>query len=239
MPKPKQATVTTPTNERPSGEADLIAAAQNGDEEATRMLVRMLNRRLFRVARGIVNSDAEAEDVVQETYLKGFTNLQHFRSESSFSTWMTRIAINAALMHQRKCTSYEEYDTVSESSNSAINVIAFPGVSLESTEDHLQRTQVRAVLENCISALPAILRTPLIMFEVEQMTMAEISQELGVNGLVIKTRLFRARRRLRQDMETQRIGSMSDLFPFDGLRCAHMADRVVDSLQRMKHLPHA
>lgn len=234
MSQPRQA--TAPTAELTTDEAGLVAAAQEGNEQAIRALVRMMNRRLFRVARGIVNSDAEAEDVVQETYLKGFINLHHFRGRSSFTTWMTRIAINAALMHQRKHITDEEYDTVSEANNKVVNVIAFPGMAPESTEENFQRVQVRALLESCMSALPANLRLPLMMFEVEQMTVAEIAQELGVSGLVIKTRLFRARRRLRKDLEAQRLGSMSDLFPFDGLRCAHMADRVIVGLQHMSFL---
>lgn len=236
-PQPRHTATHAPTPEPPGDEARLVEGARHGEERAIRALVRLLNRRLFRVARGIVNSDAEAEDVVQEAYLKGFTHLQDFRNESSFSTWMTRVAINTALMHQRQRTAHEEYDTVSEGTNSQVNVIAFPGAAPESTEEHVQRTQVALLLERCMSELPVDLRLPLMMFEVEQMSVAEIAQELGASGLVIKTRLFRARRRLRKKLEAQRMDRMSELFPFDGARCAHMADRVVAGLQRLNPWP--
>lgn len=220
------------SSDMPLDETGLVAAAQLGEEPAVRALVRMLNQRLFRIARGIVNSDAAAEDVVQEAYLKGFTKLQEFRGESSFSTWMTRIAINTALMHKRKESVQEEYDTVSEEKNSRDNVVALPGSRPGSTEENYQRAQVRIILEKHMSELSVDFRLPLIMFEVEQMSVAEISQELGVSVLAIKARLSRARRRLRQKMQSRHMGGMSELFPFDGHRCASMADRVVAGLQR-------
>lgn len=92
----------------PASEAELIAAARNENEAAVRELIRRLNPRLVRTARGIVSSDAEAEDVVQETHVSAFTRLDRFEGRSQFSTWITRIAINTALMRLRRARPEEE-----------------------------------------------------------------------------------------------------------------------------------
>lgn len=92
----------------------LMAALRRGDQNAVREVVQRLNPRLFRVARGIVASDAEAEDVVQKTYLLAFTHLHQFREDALFSTWITRIAINTARMQMRSERFHDSYDTVAD-----------------------------------------------------------------------------------------------------------------------------
>ena len=84
------------------GDAALVELARGRDEEAVRVLVRRHNRRLFRVARGVLRDDAEAEDVVQATYVRAFTRLDGFRGEASLVTWLTRIALNEALGRLRR-----------------------------------------------------------------------------------------------------------------------------------------
>jgi RNA polymerase sigma-70 factor, ECF subfamily len=133
----------------------LVAAAREHDEAAVRELVRRLNPRLFRVARGIVASDAEAEEVVQEAYLAAFSRIAEFRGEARFSTWVTRIALNIALMQIRRERPHEEYDTVVEDETVGSRVLAFPGQQSDRPDAALGRVQIRALLEEAISGTSA------------------------------------------------------------------------------------
>lgn len=207
----------------------LVDAARHGDENAVRQIVRQLNPRLFRVARGIVDSDAAAEDVVQKTYLLAFTHLDQFRGEAAFSTWITRIAINAARMHLRTERFHESYDTVTDIPATG-NVLA--PEPFESPEEGALRQEAGKLLNDAVSKLPEALRLVFLLREVEDMDVREIAHDLGLHPITVKTRLFRARRRLRAALEDSVQGSFSSLFPFDGARCAAMADRVIDELRK-------
>lgn len=209
-------------------EAELVAAARIGDEAAVRALVQRFNPRLFRVARGIVRNDAEAEEVVQDSYLTAFTRLDEFEGRSRFSTWITRITINNARMRLRGAHQQEEYDTVTETENSRI--VAFPGQNPESPETSLGRSQARHLLEAAIADLPQDLRLPFLMHEAQGLKLREIADDLSLNLITVRTRLFRARRRLRKSLEAKLDGGFESVFPFDGARCANMADRVVAGL---------
>lgn len=209
----------------------LVAAARNGDEAAVRELVRRFNPRLFRIARGIVPSDAEAEDVVQDTYLAAFTRLSEFRGEARFSTWLTRIALNNARMRARRSRPEEDYDTVSEGDAPGRRVLPFPGQSPDRPEDAVGRAQMRGLLEEAVAELPPDLRLPFVLRETEGMSVLAIARDLSLNPLTVKTRLFRARRRLRAALEARIRGGFDAIFPFDGARCAGMAERVVAKLR--------
>ena len=217
-------------------EAALVSAAKNGSEAAVRELVRRMNPRLFRIARGIVSSDAEAEDVVQETYLKAFTQLDKFRAEARFSTWITRIGINTARMQIRHSRPLEEYDTVAENQKTSNCILSFPGQQPDRPDAALGRAQMRALLEDAVALLPSDLRLPFLMREAESMSVLDIARDLSLNPITVKTRLFRARRRLRIAVEDRIQGGFDAIFPFDGARCAGMADRVVARLSAGKHL---
>lgn len=232
--QPDQHCIATLGENTPEGE--LVIAARNGSETAVRELIRRLNPRLFRIARGIVASDAEAEDVVQETYLKAFTQLDKFRAEAQFSTWITRIAINTARMDIRRARPQEEYNTVGEDENPANAILAFPGQALDRPEVALGRRQMRVLLEGAVATLPADLRLPFLMREAEGMSIRSIARDLSLNPITVKTRLFRARRRLRTAIEDHIEGGFDTIFPFDGSRCVCMADRVVAALKAGKHL---
>lgn len=210
-------------------EADLVAAARGGDESAVRELIRRLNPRLFRVARGIVDTDAEAEDALQEAYLSAFSKLDGFQERASFSTWITRIVINTSRM-QRRCKSPEErYDTVDETHLS--RVLTFPGQNSELPDAALGRAQLRGLLETAVSELPPEMRLPFLLRESEGMSVMAIARELQLNPITVKTRLFRARLRLRSALEQQVRGGFEAIFPFGGKRCANMTCRVMACLR--------
>ncbi|MDN3711416.1 RNA polymerase sigma factor [Paracoccus cavernae] len=212
----------------PVSDWELVTAARHQDETAIRELIRRMNPRLFRVARGIMPSDAEAEEVVQEAYLLAFSRLDSFRGEASFATWITRITINAARMQLRRPRPDKVYDTVNEASSDKNDILIFPGT--ETAETALGRRQIRALLEDAIASLPADLRLPFILHEVEGLSTRAIATDLQINPITVRTRLFRARYQLRRHLEAHLRGGFDAVFPFDGQRCAGMADRVVQAL---------
>lgn len=214
-------------------EAALVAAARRHDEAAVRELVRRLNGRLYRIARGLMPSDAEAEEVVQDAYLAAFAHLEDFRGAARFSTWITRITLNCAAMRLRRKRPETEYDTVNETMHRTTHdgaVVAFPGCQIEAAEAALGRSQTRTLIEAAVAELPADLRVVFLMHEASGMTLAEIARDLSLPLGTAKTRLMRARHQLRRII-TQRIrGGFETIFPFAGRRCAAMADRVVAQL---------
>lgn len=212
-----------------SSEQILIECARRGDEEAIRQLVRTLNPRLFRVARGIVGSDAEAEDVVQKTYLLAFTHLDQYRADAAFSTWITRIAINTGRMHLRSERVHDTYDTVSEVLPDLAGHMPDP---FESPEEQAVRHEAGQLLQAAVSRLPDALRLVFLLREVEDMDIPDIARDLQLHPITVKTRLFRARRQLRQLLEKSVQNGFHELFPFDGARCTAMAERVVQALRQ-------
>ena len=217
---------------RNAPEDELVALARERSEGAVRELIRRLNPRLFRVARGLLDSDAEAEEVVQEAYLVAFTRLHQFRSEARFSTWVTRITLNAAAMRRRRSRPSKEYDTVAEDDVEGRRVLAFPTGGPPGPEAELGRSQIRGMIEAAVAALPPELRLVFLLKEAEGMSVLAIARELSLNPITVKTRLFRARRRLRASLETRLKGGFEAAFPFDGARCAGMADRVIETLRK-------
>lgn len=210
-------------------EAELVAQARCGDEAAVRELVRRFNPRLFRIARGLLDSDAAAEEAVQEAYVAAFTRLDTFRGSARFSTWLSRIVINQARMQWRRRRPLEEYDTVDESAADD-TVVVLPGLGPEALEAGLGRREFRLLLEETLDELAPEFRLPFVMHEVEGMGVFAIARDLGINPATIKTRLFRARRKLRIRLEVKMKGGFGEVFPFDGARCAGMAERVVERL---------
>ena len=210
-------------------EEALVAWARDKDEAAVRELVRRLNPRLFRVARGLLDSDAE--EAVQEAYLTAFSRLGEFRGEARFSTWVTRITVNAAGMRRRQARPQEEYDTVTETEREAPRILAFPEAEPVNPEAVLGRSQLRGLLEAAVGELPPDLRLVFLLREAEGLGVLIIGRDLGLNPTTVKTRLFRARRHLRATLEARMRGGFEAAFPFDGARCAQMAERVVADLR--------
>ena len=201
-----------------------------------RELIRRLNSRLFRVARGMVGTDAEAEEVLQEAYLAAFGHLEGSRGEARFSTWITRIVLNTAGMHKRKSRSHEEYDTAAEDQAGQRRVLSFPSAGLDGPEAALGRSQLRRLLEAATGELPTDLRLVFLLRESEGISVLSIALDLQLNPITVKTRLFRARRRLRATLEARLRGGFDAVFPFDGARCAGMAERVVGRLKAQGRL---
>lgn len=211
-------------------EASLVAGAREGEEAAIRTLIRNNNQRLFRVARAVLRDDAEAEDVVQETYLRAFSRLESFEGRSAFSTWLTRIALNDALGRRRKRRPMDDIETI-EVSGMTAELIPFPGAAVPaSPETETGRAEMKALLEEVVDQLPEPFRLVLVLRDVEDLSTEQTARELSIKPETVKTRLHRARKLLRAALVERLAPSFSEIFPFDGQRCVDMAERVLGRL---------
>jgi RNA polymerase sigma-70 factor (ECF subfamily) len=210
----------------------LAALALRREEAAFRLIMQRHNRRLYRVARGVLGDDSEAEDVVQEAYVRAFTNLESFRGEARLSTWLTRIALNEALgrlRQRRPTTDLGEVDAMDEQGEA--RVIFLPSARQDSNpESSVARAEVRRLLERAVDQLPDPFRSVYVMRDIEEMSVEETASHLGLRPETVKTRLHRARRLLRQALSETLASTLVDAFPFAGTRCARMTDAVLDRL---------
>ncbi len=215
------------------GEDDLVARAVRKDEGAIRALVRQNNRRLFRLARGIMKDDSEAEDVVQESYVRAFTRLAEFRGESSLSTWLSRIVINEAYGRLRRQRPTVDWESVEATPAVEAQIIPFPHASAQvDPERTMAQHEINQILERAIDALPEPFRVVLVARLVEELSVEETADLLGLRPETVKTRLHRARNLLRDDLERQVGPMLTDVFPFAGSRCERMADAVIARLRQ-------
>jgi RNA polymerase sigma-70 factor, ECF subfamily len=212
-------------------EDELVARARNRDEAAVRTLIRQNNQRLFRLARSIMRNDTEAEDVVQESYVRAFTRLDEFRGEARLSTWLTRIVLNEAYGRLRRRRTTAPFEGAEAAQAAAAQIIPFPTPQAD-PERTMAQHEINQILEHAIDALPEAFRVVLVARLVEEMSIEETAELLDLKPETVKTRLHRARALLRADLERQVGPMLTDVFPFAGARCERMANAVIARLHR-------
>jgi len=212
-------------------EDDLVARARERDEFAIRALIQRHNQRLYRIARGILRDDAEAEDALQEGYLKAFSHLDDFAGNAAIGTWLCRIVMNEALGRLRQRRPVVDWNSVEEAGMPSAEIIRFSTSGSRPDPEHaLAQRQIRGLLEEAIDRLPDDFRMVLIARVVEEMSIQETATLLGIRPETVKTRLHRARLLLRRTLEAQ-IGPMAtEVFPFEDPRCRRTADIVIAKL---------
>jgi RNA polymerase sigma-70 factor (ECF subfamily) len=211
-------------------DAELVARALARDEMAVRAIIKANNRRLYRLARGILRNDGEAEDVVQETYVRAFTHLNEFRSESSLSTWLSRIAMNEALGRLRRERPSIELSSLPQGALEA-QIIQFPLISAaDDPEKSMAQREIQHVVEGAIDELPEPFRIVFITRVLEGMNVEETAEILDLKPETVKTRLHRARTMLRENVEKKIGPVILEAFPFAGRRCDRLTDAVLKRL---------
>jgi RNA polymerase sigma-70 factor, ECF subfamily len=219
--------IPLPTNPESLSDEELLVRARLRDERAVRAITLRYNRRLYRVARGILRNDSEAEDVVQETYFRAFTRLDLFRGEAAFGTWLTRIAINDALGRLRRRRPTVDWESHGENRIQA-EIIQFPGLAAANDPERtMARSEIRDVLEHAIDDLPDLFRVVFVARVIEGMNVEETAELLGLQPETVKTRLHRARLLLRATLEEQLGPALTETFPFGGRRCQRTTELVV------------
>lgn len=208
-------------------DAQLLAHIRNGETALFELVMRRYNRRLFRIARGILRDDAEAEDAVQETYVRAWYALEQFRGPAGFTGWLCRIATNEALMRRRRLR-HARWSTSGTGDT--------PSPAIQPDELHspapgpaaqLHERQLRQLLESAIDSLPDGCRDAFVLREVEQMSVAETASCLGIEEGAVKTRVHRARRLLQRNLQDELAAVLPDAFDFDGARCDRLVAGVI------------
>jgi RNA polymerase sigma-70 factor, ECF subfamily len=179
-------------------DALLVKAAKAGDSAAFAALIRRHDRRLFKVAQYIVQNAHDAEDVVQDSFLKAFQGLAQFREESKFSTWMIRIVVNHALMKVRQRRN-GNHVAVEETNGKGENAMPLEICDVRiDPEQALHAAQVKQRLQRAVKELNPVFRAVFVLRDVQGLSIAETAAALKISVPLVKTRLLRARLRLRQ-----------------------------------------
>ncbi|MCW7537818.1 RNA polymerase sigma factor [Aquabacterium sp. A7-Y] len=212
---------------------DLVAAVLRSDTSAFEAIMRRYNRLMFRTARGIVADDADAQDVVQEAYLRAFGSMASYRGEAALATWLARIAINVALSLQRKKSRLVQLDE-SEPPFDVDPLVEDPMAELPSDtatpETRAAQVQLRELLQRAIDQLPPIYRSVFMLRAVEEMSVEEAASSLQVSPDVVKTRYLRARSMLRHLLHADVGPEATGLYAFAGERCDAVVTAVLAEL---------
>ena len=181
-------------------EAALVARAQNGDTEAFSELVQHYDRRVFRMAKQITQNDEDAEDVLQESFLKAYTHLGDFHGNSKFYTWVVRIAVNEALMKLRKRRSDRTTPLDEPIDTGEDEVIREIAVWDENPEQQYSRDELGGILDEAVQSLAPLYRTVFVLRDIEELSIEETAQALNISISAVKSRLLRARLQLREKL---------------------------------------
>jgi RNA polymerase sigma-70 factor (ECF subfamily) len=201
-----------------------------GDEAAFRAIMERHNRTLYRIARGIVRNNSEVEDVVQEAYVKAFAHLGGFRGDLSLATWLSRITMNEALGRLRRTRHAVDLETF-EAQEIEARIDPFP---LTMTNGDPERTmaqrEILQLVERATDNLPEIFRIVFMTRVIEGMSIEETASLLCLQPETVKTRLHRARKLVREELDKQIGPVLMDAFPFAGRRCERLTRAVLQRL---------
>lgn len=231
---PPQPTASAATRRTDSDQdLALVARARAGDALAFEAIMRQHNRLLFRCARGVVTDDAEAQDAVQEAYLRAFCHLDAYRGDAALGTWLARIAFNAAVDLARRKGRLVQWGDLDAHEDEPLSENSMPQVPASEAPDiAAERREVRDILHSAIEKLPPIYRSVFILRAVEEVSVDEAAQCLQVSDAVIRTRYLRARAMLRESIGQQVEAGAPDALQFAGARCDAVVEHVLGELAR-------
>jgi RNA polymerase sigma-70 factor (ECF subfamily) len=178
----------------------LVLRAKAGDDTAFADLVKHYERRIFRLAKNITQNDEDAEDVLQESFMKSYENLDRFQGNSKFYTWLVRIAVNEALMKLRKRKSDKSVSLDEQLDTGEDTLVREIAVWDDDPEQKYSQDELRSILDNAVSSLEPIYSTVFQLRDVEEMSTEETAEALGISVPAVKSRLLRARLQLREKL---------------------------------------
>ena len=211
-----------------ASDLQLIERVRAGEIALYELLMRRHNQRIYRVIRSVVSNDLEAEDILQEAWVRAFEHLNQFAGRANFSTWVARIAFNEALARRRTSARWTPLE------DEAGNIM--PELNRQQTTSATPETeaiqgQLGQMLQSAVDTLPETYRSVFVLREVEQLNTSETAECLGLSEEAVKTRLHRSRALLRRELENRMGSTIREAYSFLGARC----DRVVACvLERIK-----
>jgi RNA polymerase sigma-70 factor (ECF subfamily) len=212
-----------------SSDEEIVERVKSGDTALYEIIMRRYNQRLYRVARAILHDDAEAEDVMQDAYVRAYQHLDQFAGRAAFSTWLTRIAVHEALsrLRSRQRNQQLQMEDTGQDGEPYMNVVE----TSPDPEQSASRAELRQLLEEAVLGLPEQYRTVIMLRDIEGLSTAETAAALELTEDNVKVRLHRGRA-IARGWIFERVGAKAkDAFPFMGERC----DRVVRSV--LERLP--
>ena len=208
---------------------DVVSRVRAGETGLYEMLMRRYNQRLFRVIRSVVMNDDEAEDVLQEAWVRAYEHLDQFAGRASFSTWVTRIAFHEALARTRK---NRRWTPLENPEGEIMAEAERRQTTAETPEMQAERSQLGRMLEAAVDGLPETYRSVFVLREVEQLSTTETAECLELSEEAVKTRLHRSRALLRRDLESRLGPAISEAYAFLGARCDRIVMRVLERIGR-------
>jgi RNA polymerase sigma-70 factor (ECF subfamily) len=206
----------------------VVARVLAGESMLYELLMRRYNQRVYRVIRSVLTDDTEAEDVLQEAWVRAYEHLDQFKGMASFSTWVTKIAFYEALARARKKARWTpledpEGEIMADAERHRSNA--------ETPEAQAIRAEIGQVLQAAVDALPDSYRSVFVLRAVECLSTVETAQCLGLSEEAVKTRLHRSRALLRRELETRADLAITEAYSFLGARCDRAVARVLERLQ--------
>ena len=195
----------TSTTSVPAGfdESALVAQAKAGDQNAFAELVNRYERKIYRLAKNITRNDEDAEDVLQDAFLKAYTHLDNFKGDSKFYTWLVRIAVNEALMRLRKRKTDRSVPLDEPVELGEETVQREIAVWEDNPEQQYSQEEWRRILDEAVDSLKPDFRTVFVLRDIEELSTEETAETLGISVPAVKSRLLRARLALRERLTRQ------------------------------------
>ncbi|HEY6451641.1 MAG TPA: RNA polymerase sigma factor [Steroidobacteraceae bacterium] len=232
MTTPELATLTSSAPD----EASIVRRAAAGERAAFELLMRRYNRRLYRLARAVLRSGSEAEDALQEAYLSAFRSIGQFREQSALSTWLSRLVLNECLGRLRRNARRQNVIPMTGSGTGGeMDTMAADDCDLP--DRLLGRAQMRHLLERKLDELPESFRVVFVLRSVEELSVEETAQSLGIAAGTVRSRYFRARSLLREALAQEIDLAERDLYDFGGDHCDRVTAAVLERLFRHGEWP--
>src|ERR1700730_12007297 len=217
------------TSQEPLSDEEAVTRVLAGETAMFEIVMRRHNQRLYRVARAILRNDGEAEDVMQDAYVRAYEHLDKFAGRAMFSTWLTRIAVHEALARQRRGTRYQELDSMSDREGDPMDRLA---ALAPDPEQQASNSETRRLLEEAVERLPDAYRTIFMLRDVEEMSTIDTAHVLDISEENVKVRLHRARALLRKSLYARAGMERKEAFNFHAVRCDRVVRNVFERIQK-------
>jgi RNA polymerase sigma-70 factor, ECF subfamily len=204
--------IPSATNPQAFDETDLVDRARSGDQQAFSTLVAQYERKIYRLALNITRNEEDAEDVLQDAFLKAYEHLDRFEGHSKFYTWLVRIAVNEALMKLRKRKGDRTVSLDEPMETGEETVMREIAVWEDNPEQRYSREEMQTILDEAVASLKPDFRTVFTLRDIEELSTEETAEALGISVPAVKSRLLRARLALRERLTRQFRRKGEDVF---------------------------
>jgi RNA polymerase sigma-70 factor (ECF subfamily) len=221
--------VNVAASQEPLSDEEVVVRVLAGETAMFEIVMRRYNQLLYRVARAILHNDGEAEDVMQDAYVRAYEHLGQFAGKAKFSTWLTRIAVHEALARQHRGYRFQELEPMSEGNGDPMDRLA----SLEpNPEQQASNAEIRSLLEEAIENLPDAYRIIFMLRHVEEVSTTDAANILEITEENVKVRLHRARALLREGLYARAGIERKEAFNFHAVRCDRIVKNVFERIQK-------